>query len=222
MKKIHVIESIPDGLRTIKSYLSDISGESSVFSSVGDALAAGERSDLVILLAQRNPESFRKDVEVLCKANSFSRIPLIICTPFRPFETSSFNEIVSAATTFELPVNKLNFLSTVSRYLKVPPRRVLQMVVTLQSQGDNIKYTGTSIDFSENGMAFRSNADFPVGQRIMINFVNPATRKRLFLKAKVIRRNDIRHDGVAFYGVMFFNLASEDSLELRSFVTGAK
>ncbi len=222
MKRIHVIEHISNGLMTIKSHLSDISGKCSVFSSVHDALAARERSDLVILLAQRSQESFKKDVEDICKSNSFSRIPLIICLPFRPSETSSFREIVRVATTFVLPVNKLNFLSTVSRYLKVPPRRVLQMVITLQSSGDNIKYTGTSIDFSENGMAFKSNADFPVGHNIMVNFVNPATRKRLLLKAKVIRRNDIMHDGVAFYGIMFFNVASEDSLELRSFITGVK
>jgi hypothetical protein len=222
MKKIHVIENIPDGLRTIKSHLSDISGEYSVFNSVGDALSAGETSDLVVLLAQRNPDCFRRDMEALCKSNSFSRIPLIVCLPFKTSEAITVKEFIRAATTFELPVNKLNFLSAVSRYLKVPPRRVMQIVITLHSSGDNIKYTGTSIDFSENGMAFKSNADFPVGHKIMVNFVNPATRKRLFLKAKVIRRNDIIHDSVAFYGVMFVNATTEDSLELRNFVTGGK
>jgi len=222
MKKIHVIENIPDGLRTIKSHLSDISGEYSVFNSVGDALSAGETSDLVILLAQRNLDYFRRDMETLYKSNSFSRIPLIVCLPFSASETSPLKDIIHGTTSFELPVNKLKFLSTVSRYLKVPPRRVLQIVITIQSSDDNIKYTGTSIDFSENGMAFKSNADFPVGHKIMINFVNPATRKRLFLQAKVIRRTDIRHDSVAFYGVTFVNAAPEDSLEMRSFVTGGK
>ncbi|MDA8242046.1 MAG: PilZ domain-containing protein [Nitrospiraceae bacterium] len=222
MKKIHVIENIPDGLRIIKSHLSDISGEYSVFNSVGDALSAGETSDLVILLAQRNLDYLRRDMETLYKSNSFSRIPLIVCLPFGTSERSPVKDIIHGTTSFELPVNKLKFLSAVSRYLKVPPRRVLQMVITIQSSDDNIKYTGISIDFSENGMAFKSNADFPVGHRIMVNFVNPVTRKRLFLKAKVIRRTDIRHDSVAFYGVTFVNAAPEDSLELRSFVTGGK
>ncbi|MGE5300958.1 MAG: hypothetical protein ACM3MB_08350 [Acidobacteriota bacterium] len=113
MKKIHVIENIPDGLRTVKSHLSDISGEYSVFNSVGDALSAGETSDLVILLAQRNMDYFRRDMETLSKSHSFSRIPVIVCLWFSTSETSLVKEIIHWTTSFELPVNKLKFLSTV-------------------------------------------------------------------------------------------------------------
>ncbi len=222
MKKIHLIETLPDGLRTVQGHLADLGGKCAVFSSVNDALKAGDSGDLVILLAHRNLEYFKKDMDFLIRSNSFSRIPLIVCLPFRLSEVKAAEEIVRDITAFELPVNKLSFLSTVARYLKVPPRRVLQIVITIQSESNNLKYTGTSIDFSETGVAFKSNADFPVGHTIAVNFVNPSTRKRLFLKAKVVRRTDIRHDRTAFYGVMFIDLAAADSAELKGFVTGGR
>ena len=220
MKKIHVIETFTDGLRTIKSHLSDINGKYSVFGSVDAALVSGETSDLVILLANRNVDHFKRDLETLYKASFFSKIPVIVCLPFKTAETKPAAEIVGEIPAFELPVSKLSFLSTVAKFLKIPPRRVLQIVITAQPEESNIKYTGMSIDFSETGMAFRSNADFSVGSTIMVNFVNPASRTRLFLKARVARRTDIRHDNIAFYGVNFQNITSDISRELQSFVTG--
>ncbi|MEW6108879.1 MAG: PilZ domain-containing protein [Nitrospirota bacterium] len=220
MTNIFLIETVRDGLRIIKSYLSDNNLNYMEFSSVNDAIKTNEVPMLIILLVNKNLENFKKDAETLKNSPAFSRIPRIFILPFEISGMTTNSEIIYGEPSFQIPVDKLKFLSTVSRFLKRSPRRVFRILITILAEGSNIRYSGISIDFSETGMAFECNADFPGGHKVKINFVNPRNRKRFLLQAEIVRKASTQPGGSAFYGVKFRDMTDSDIKELMGFITG--
>lgn len=220
MKKIFLIGTFPDGLKTIRSYLSDINVNYLEFSSVRDAIESGRMPSLVVLLADKNVGNFNKDVDSLKNNPSFSRIPRIYIFPLQMSGMQPDSRIIDGQSSFQMPVDKLKFLSSVSSFLKRPPRRVFRILITIMPKGSNLRYSGVSMDFSETGMAFESVSDFLKGDKIKINFVNPRNRKRFLLDAEVIRKASTQPGSTTFYGVMFIDMTNKDAKELMDFISG--
>ena len=220
MKKVHLIETCPEGLKNIKSHFSEINGHYSVFSSVDGAIRSGEACDLIVLLADKKPETFNRDIDLIKKDVAFSKIPRIVILSFEISETARVAEISGMQTSFRTPVDKRQFLATVAKFLKLPPRRVFETIVTIQPDGSNIKYTGISIDFSETGMALECDSEFSQGQLISVSFINPSDRKRFFLNGQIVRKSELTQKKKTFYGVLFTELMNQDSKDLTSFITG--
>lgn len=220
MENIFLIETFPDGLKTIKSYFSDINANYSEFISVNDAMESGEMPALVVLLVNKNFKNFSKDIDSLENNPSFSRIPRIFILPVEMSGMMPNPEIIDGQSSFQIPVNKLKFFSTVSKFLKRSSRRVFRIIITIKPEGSNIRYSGISMDFSETGMAFECISDFPIGHKIRVNFVNPRNRKRFLLKAEIVRRASTQPGSTTFYGVMFSEMTEQDIKELMNFITG--
>lgn len=220
MKKIFLIGTFPDGLKTIRSYLSDINVNYLEFSSVRDAVESGRVPSLVVLLADKIVENFNKDVDSLKNNPSFSRIPRIYIFPLQMSGILPDSRIIDGQSSFQMPVDKLKFLSSVSTFLKRPPRRVFRILITIIPKESNLRYSGISMDFSETGMAFESISDFLKGDKIKINFVNPRNRKRFLLNAEVIRKASTQPGSTTFYGVMFIDMTNKDAKELMDFISG--
>ena len=220
MKNIFLIGAFPDGLKTTRSYLSEINLNYSEFSSVKDAVESGRVPSLIVLLADKNMKNFDEDVDSLKNSPSFSRIPRIYIFPFEMPGVLPAPGIIDGQSSFQMPVDKLKFLSSVSTFLKRPPRRVFRILITVIPDGSNLRYSGVSMDFSETGMAFESVSDFHVGDKININFVNPRNRKRFLLKAEIIRKASTQPGSNTFYGVMFSEMTDKDAKELMSFLSG--
>lgn len=117
MKEIVLIEPVTDGLKTIKSYLSEINAHYSVFNSVDDAVQSDVTADLVVLLANQNAINFNRDIDVLNKSQSFSKIPRIFILPLEMAGDTLLSKIIGNQPAFKSPIDKLGFLSTAARLL---------------------------------------------------------------------------------------------------------
>ncbi|MFA6056443.1 MAG: PilZ domain-containing protein [Thermodesulfovibrionales bacterium] len=219
-KKIHLIETVPDGLKKIKSYLSEMNGNYTQFCTLSDSVQSGEVPELFILLADKNFESFVRDIDTLKNNNAFSAISRIVLLPYKMPENFRIPSLVGLQSSFMMPVDKLPFLSTVAEFLKIPQRRIFEILITIQPEESNIKYSGLSVDFSETGMAFKCSSELPVGKKITLSFIDPALRKRLLFSSEIIRTKKIDHENTYFYGVRFVDLKRQGAKELRLFITG--
>jgi hypothetical protein len=219
MSKILLIETSPNGLDTIKPYLSEVNADYSEFYSVNDAILSRESPALVILLANQDLENSKKDLNTIKTSPSLAKIPRILILPFG-MDKKNAPAIISGEFSFTIPVVKLRFLSEVNKFLKRSPRRVFRILINVQPDGTNVKYLGTSMDFSETGMSFECISDFPVGHKIIVSFVNPRNRKRSRLKAEIVRRATTHAGGTTFYGVMFIEMSDKEIKDLISFITG--
>jgi hypothetical protein len=219
-KKIHLIETYPDGLKTIRSYLSEINAKYSVFANPDDAMNIGARPDMVILLARKDAEQCNEDITRFKNDHSFSTIPLML---MMPPQTSAHVHAIrkdKCQFTFQLPVDKLPFLARVAQFLNIPPRRIFQAVITIMEESGNMRYSGLSVDFSETGMAFESDAEFVPGLKIIIRFVNPKNRAKFLLNAEIVRRSQIQGKAGFFYGVRFTGMTFKEGAALRNFISG--
>lgn len=217
---IFLVETYPDGLKTIKTYLSDTNAKHSVFVTMGDAMGKTETPDLVILLARKNAEDCNEDIACYHSVPSYSKIPLMLILPLQGVAGVQFLNRDKCQYAFQMPVDKQEFLAKVASALKIPPRRVFQIVITILEESGNIRYSGISVDFSETGMAFRCNADFAVGHKIIIRFINPKNRGKFLLNAEVMRKSGMQIDDAFFYGVRFNEMTMDDIAALGNFISG--
>lgn len=220
VKRIYLIETVRAGLKNVRAYLSDIDIEYSIYPSVDEALNSEQVGDLVILMARNKLSDFQADKDKLRNHPSYEKIPRIYILPFSVRDEVPDPNVIDGIPSFPIPVEKLRFLATVSEFLKRAQRRVFKIVVTIIPDGTNIRYLGTSIDFSQSGMAFESSAALEKGQFISVSFVNPKNRNRLLFKGEVIRRAGPLMGKSAFYGVQFARMTEPQQGELREFLTG--
>jgi len=75
------------------------------------------------------------------------------------------------------------------------------------------------VDFSESGMAFECTSDFPVGEQLQINFVNPKNRSRILLKSEIVRKTSMPTGSSVFYGVVFRQMSDKDSQDIPQFIS---
>lgn len=220
MKNVFLIEKSPDVFRAVKAYLEESDIQYVKFSSLDEALQSEEVPALIILFTTNSYEDIKHDIDALINNAAFSRIPRILLLPFNTsVSESKIRELdVHIQALFQIPVEKLKFLTSVAHLLIRAPRRVFRILITLQPEGSKIRYSGTSIDFSESGMAFESSADFQPGDLLQVQFVNPGSRKRFLLKARLIRR--VVTGSTIFYGIKFIETNEQNEKELLNFITG--
>lgn len=219
-KRIHLVETYPGGLKTIKTYLSEINANHSLYTALDDAMSSDVRPDLVILLANKNIVHCNEDITCYHNDPSFSKIPLILMLP--PQVTAYAHAIKrdKCQFAFQMPLDNLRFLARVARLLDIPPRRIFKVVVTIMEENGNRRYAGVSVDFSETGMAFECDTDFAVGHKIIVRFINPKNREKFLLNAEIARRSETQHEKKFFYGVRFKEITFSDTVALRNFITG--
>ncbi len=217
-KKVFLIETQVDGLKTIKSYFSEINANFSTFRNLDEAGRSESRPDLIVLLVNKRTECFYDDIEAYKRTFSVSRIPLFAMLP--PGLNSNEIKREGFYSVFQMPVEKLSFLTKVAKSLGIPPRRVFKIVVTIVEEASNIRYSGVSVDFSESGMSFESGADFPLRHRVLIRFINPKRGDKFSLNAEIVRRSESDRKGNTFYGVKFTGVDESHTRALRNFISG--
>lgn len=222
MKHFHLIETAPNGLRTVKTYFEAMNADCRVFSSVVDALNSGEVPDMVVLLAQREEEGYKKDIGMLFLNRIYGKVPRVVVLPISLSMKRKAAAVIEGEAEFPLPVDKVKFLSAVAACLDIPQRRSFQIIITIVASDTHLQFSGISIDFSQTGMGFESRADFSPGQRVKISFVNPGTKTRLVLQGMVARRVSAGSGDRFLYGIRFVDLLIQDAEELQRFITGKK
>jgi hypothetical protein len=221
MKNIFLIERSPDVFHTVEYYLKEGSLSYTSFQTPDEAVMAEGLPALIILFGSNNLQEIRDDVGILKNNPAFARIPKMLILPFESSITEAQCKPLDVQAILSIPVQKLQFQTLVSKFLNRAPRRVFRILVSIQQDGSNVRYSGISIDFSESGMAFECVTEFQVGENLLLSFVNPRTRSRFSLKTEVIRKTSTPTGSSVFYGVMFRQLSSKEIHELTAFITGA-
>lgn len=208
-------------LKQIKFHLQEINAQCSEFSAVPEALKVSGTPDMVVVFADKNIKSIKADIALL-QQSTLSEIPRLFILPrgMSDLKPDDGLIMVDGEPAFQVPVDKLTFLSFLARLLKIPQRRVFRIIITVHPDGSNIKYSGMSLDFSETGMSFQCVEDIQVDQLITVFFVNPKNRKRFSLRAKVVRKTSTQTGGANFYGITFLEMNDEDARALMAFITG--
>lgn len=222
MKHFHLIETAPNGLRTVKTFFEAMNADCRVFSSVNEALNSAMPPDMVILLAQREEGEYRKDVSMLASDRVYGKVPRVAVLPMSLSMKRKAASVIEGEAEFPLPVDKLKFLSEVARCLDIPQRRNCQIIITIVIPDSKLQYSGISLDFSETGMGFESRADFPIGQPVRASFVNPGTKTRLSLQGVVARKVPAISADRYLYGIRFVDMQAQESEELQRFISGRK
>lgn len=220
MKTICLIETAPDGLNTVKSYLSEMNTRFLMFGTVDEAVRSGASADLVVLLGRKDLPTYKTDIFKIKSDSTLSKIPRISVLPFHFTMHRSHAGIMEGEQEFFMPVDKLGFLSSAARSLNIPQRRKFKIVVSIIPDEGTLKYSGFSVDFSETGMSFETSAVLIPGQSVAVSFVNPKNRTRLTLKAEVIRRALTETATATFYGIRFRDLSEQDTDNLKKFISG--
>ena len=218
MKSVYIIANGTTGIRGVESFLTEINAHHVTFRTPDEAIDSDEKPDLVVIMSTGDLADFRARFDSLKGDRIFSRIPRVLVQP-REFsavlqKTGDFQ----GETLLNMPLDKLEFLSSISRLLKIPHRRVFNTVISVQPDGGNIRYSGVSQDFSETGMAFECSADLPKEQKIRVSFIDPKSKQRLVLSARIARK---RSDILNFYGAVFVNLTADEKTGLLRFLTGS-
>ena len=220
MKTIFLIERAPDVFHTVEYYLKTGSLSYTSFQTPDEAVLAEGLPALIILFGSNNLQEIRDDVGILKNNPAFARIPKMLILPFESSVTEAQCKPLDVQAILSIPVQKLQFQTLVSKFLNRAPRRVFRILVSIQQDGSNVRYSGISIDFSESGMAFECVTEFQVGENLLLSFVNPRTRSRFSLKTEVVRKTSTPTGSSVFYGVMFRQLSSKEIHELNAFITG--
>lgn len=221
MKKIFLVERSPDVFHTVEYYLKEGSLSYTSFRTPDEAVVVNELPALIILFGSNNLQVIRDDIGVLKNNPAFARIPKMLILPFESSVTEAQCKPFDIQAILSIPVQKLQFQTLVSKFLNRAPRRVFRILVSIQQDGSNVRYSGISIDFSESGMAFECVTEFQVGENLLLSFVNPRTRSRFSLKTEVVRKTSTPTGSSVFYGVMFRQLSSKEIHELNAFISGA-
>lgn len=221
MKQIFIIESSADVLNTVKHYLKESDLNYVAFQSVREALLSLDLPEIIILFGSNNVLEIEQDISQIKNNQSCVRVPKILILPFNTTINQDKSKVLDVQETFCIPVDKLKFQSTISKFLMQAPRRIFRIIITILLSDSNIRYSGVSIDFSESGMAFECNSDLPVGKHLQISFVNPKKRNRILLNAEIARKTPTLSGSSIFYGVMFKDLSDKDTQDLSAFISGS-
>lgn len=220
MKKIFIIERSADVFNTVKHYLNEDNLPNISFQSVGEAISSPDLPTLIILFGNNSILDIRENIADMNDNPLFVKIPKILIMPFNATITPGECKSLNVQEIFFIPVEKLKFQTSVSKFLLRSPRRVFRILVSIQQDGSRLRYSGISMDFSESGMAFECVSDFPVGEQLQISFVNPKTRTRFSLKSEVVRKTSTPTGSSVFYGVTFRHMSEKEIHDLTEFISG--
>ena len=220
MKTVFLIERSTDVFHTVKSYLKEESLPFVSFQTPEEAVLSDELPALIILFGSNSLQEIGDDIGIVKNTPAFIRIPKILVLPLASSVTDLQCKMLDVQAIVSIPVQRLQFQTLLSKFLNRAPRRVFRILVSIQQEGSNLRYSGISIDFSESGMAFECAAEFQTNEPLLVSFVNPRTRNRFTLKAAVIRRTATPAGSSIFYGVSFRQMSSDEIRELSQFISG--
>ena len=219
MRRIFFIEQSGEELTSVRTYLEDVA-KCARFCSVMEAIKADGPPDLILLAADGDPENLRRDLSFLRGSSFYGKIPRMVFLPADIPSALLKSSRLETETVLRFPVDKSEVLSKIAGLQKRAHRRLYEILIGLQPEGDARKYFGKSLDFSETGIAFECNEKIAQGKRVIITFVTPRNRRRFILEAEIVRaRSD--HPGALYaYGATFRNMTPEDKKDLMDFITG--
>jgi hypothetical protein len=118
----------------------------------------------------------------------------------------------------EWPAGKDEFLQVTSRQLAVSPRKHFACIFRIYSDGEAAE-TAQTVNISMTGLAFKSIAEFAVGQRSRIVLDLPGERGTLETQARIVRSNEEEdNDPRIMYGAEYVDPSEQFMKSLKRFI----
>ena len=114
------------------------------------------------------------------------------------------------------PVASTKFLKLTSELSLLAERRTFRAILRLFQGDDDFPAMGQSIDFSSSGLAFRTQSDFTLGERINVSFSLPGVETSLRMPIEIVRKADETAGMV--YGARFLGMDSMDRRAIDKFI----
>jgi hypothetical protein len=114
------------------------------------------------------------------------------------------------------PVTAEEFLNLTSELSRLAERRTFRSILRLFQGDSEFPVMGQSLDFSSSGLAFRSQGDFELGERLDVSFSLPGLETSLRLTVKIMRKAD--EVGGTTYGARFLGMDALDRRVVDEFV----
>lgn len=117
------------------------------------------------------------------------------------------------------PTGKDEFLQVTSRQLALSPRKHFACVFRVFSDGDETATMAQTVDLSMTGLAFKTIAEFEVGQRLRIALELPGERGRLEAQVRIVRSNEEDdNDPRTTYGAEYIDPSGQFGKSLKRFI----
>jgi hypothetical protein len=119
----------------------------------------------------------------------------------------------------EWPAGKDEFLDVTSRQLALSPRKHFACIFQAVPDGDGAVAMGQTVNLSMTGLAFKSIADFAIGQRLGIALTLPGERDVLEAQVRVVRSDgEDDDDPRTTYGAEYLGPSDAFMRSLKRFI----
>jgi len=119
----------------------------------------------------------------------------------------------------EWPALKDDFLQVTSRQLAISPRKHFSCIFRVFSAGDDAVAMAQTVNLSMTGLAFKSIAEFEVGQRFRIALDLPGESGCLEAQTRIVRSDEEdAHDPRTTYGAEYIDPSDQFKRSLKRFI----
>jgi hypothetical protein len=119
----------------------------------------------------------------------------------------------------EWPTGKDEFLQVTSRQLAISPRKNYACIFRVFSDGEDAIATAQTVNLSMTGLAFKSVADFEVGQSLRIALDLLGERRSLEAQVRIVRSDEEdASDPRTAYGAEYIDPSDQLRRSLKRFI----
>jgi len=116
------------------------------------------------------------------------------------------------------PTGKDEFLKVTAKQLALSPRKTFACIFRVALDGEGAATTAQTVNLSMTGIAFKTVAEFEVGQLLRIFLDLPGERANLEAKARIIRFDEVDDDPRTSYGAEYVEPPEQFTRSMKRFI----
>jgi CheY-like chemotaxis protein len=218
LKKILIVDDVPEGLRTLREALAWPGIAVFEASSGRQALDVHrhERVDLIFLdLAMPGLDGV--EVTRHIRADPDLRDVSIVMVADDARETTRARALKAGANDFiARPIQLSDIQLRIQRLVAVAARKPTKLLAQVAAQGGPASFIGRIVNVSTSGLLLETDGEVDLGRDLAVTFSLPGIDTRVHAAARVVRRAP--GQGAARWGLRFTNLDDAGRRALREYV----
>jgi CheY-like chemotaxis protein len=218
VKKILIVDDMPDGLRALRQALMR-PGIAVLEAQSGRQaldLHRREHADL-IFLDYAMPGLDGEEVARRIRADPALRDVSIVMVADDARETTRMRAIAAGANDFlSRPIQLAEIHTRIQRLVDVAARKPTKLLAQVEAPGGPVSFIGRIVNLSTSGLLLETDAEVDLGRDLALTFSLPGTETRVRAAARVVRRAP--GTGSAKWGLRFTNVDEAGRRALREYV----
>lgn len=120
------------------------------------------------------------------------------------------------------PINPVDFLKKVGKYINVPVRRDIRILARIGVEGvrgaASESFLGNTINISISGVLIETSHVFTVGETVSCSFFIPGNSAPITVAGEVVRKANGDRSEMNYYGIRFMDVKEEDKRAIDSYI----